>query len=206
MDMTTTHSLFAQHLLSAAQTDLNAVRCCIANNPSGFDASAQALQWSASENKPEFVAELLRVSDATANENQALNSAVAKGHMECVKILFPHSDFNFYNQAVSKATHSRRVEVLEWILQNHQASVRTIVSAFLYVTPLSLNGREIFNVLYQHGGRWALEEFLDIKQTLINSRDHCYFLKFEHWANEEDRKRIAAAVDTDPCLRTIKKL
>lgn len=190
--ITTTFS--EQLIIDKKNDNLYAVQKLIADNPTVVDTSMHALYYSVSKNKPEFVAELLKVTDATAYENTALNLAVEMGHSECVELLFEISNFNLYHVALRCAVNHDRTEILQWMLERAPFSTRTIAEGMAQV---SVNNphEDVFKVLYRHGGRDAFNQFLDIKRVQLHKTHPQYYLQLEHWANEVDALKITQSLD-----------
>ena len=173
----TTHYSFAEHLFEVALTGSVAdVKRLIANNPDQRDYAGSALGWACGHNIPELVEVLMDVSDCTAYENRALNAAVEQGHIECAQLLWARSNVNLLHTTVPIASQLGQEEMLRWILQQDQYSTRTIAQGLATLSLTSPN-REIFTLLYQHGGRDALEQV----ESWRAGRE-C----FAHWANECD--------------------
>lgn len=190
-----TTNTFSDHLLVHTKNDnLCAVQKLIVDNPTGVDTSMHALYYSVSMNKPEFVAELLKVTDATAYENTALNLAVEMGHSECVKLLFERSNFNFYSVALKCAVTHDQAEILQWMLEHAPFSTRTIAEGMAQVS-INKPHEEVFKVLYRYGGRDALNQYFDIKLARSAHGNPKDLLPFAHWANEVDALKITQSLD-----------
>lgn len=187
----TTHSSFAEHLFEVALTGSVAdVKRLIAHNPDQRDYSGAALGWACGQNNPDLVDVLMNVSDCTAYENRALTTAVERGHIECARLLWPRSNANFLPTTVVIAAQLGRVEMLRWILQQDQYSTRTIAQGLASLSLTSPN-RDVFNLLYQHGGRDALEQV----ESWRAGRD-C----FAHWANECDAQILRECLEPETPL------
>lgn len=190
-----THFLsFSEQLLVDTKNDnLYAVQKLIADNPTVVDTSMHALYYATANNKPKFVDELLKVTDATAYENTALNLAVEMGYNECVKLLFERSNFNFYPVALKCAINHDRAEILQWMLERAPFSTRTIAEGMAQV---SVNNphEDVFKVLYLHGGHDAFNQFLDIKRVQLQKTHTNYYVQLEHWANEVDGLKITQSL------------
>jgi len=203
--MTKTLSFSEQLLVDTKNDNLYAVQKLIGENPNILDTSTHALYYAVSKNKPEFVAELLKVTDATAYENTALNLAVEMGYMECVALLFERSNFNFYPVALKCAINHDRAEILQWMLERAPFSTRTIAAGMAQVG-INLPHEEIFKILYRHGGRDAFNQFLDIKRVQVHKTHPQYYLQLEHWANEVDSLKITQSLNCEPHLHSRKKM
>lgn len=194
--MTPPLSFSEQLLIDTKNDNLYAVKKLIANNLTVVDTSMHALYYATANNKPEFVAELLKVTDATAYENTVLNLAVEMGHNECVELLFECSNFNLYNVALRCAVNHDRAEILQWMLERAPFSTRTIAEGMAQVSVNNPN-EEVFKVLYLHGGRDAFEQFFDIKRAQLYTTDPDHFLQLEYWANEVDGLKITQSLECD---------
>ena len=204
--MTTPHLSFSEQLLVDTQNDnLYAVQKLIADNPHMVNTTIHSLYYSTLNNKPEFVAELLKVTDATAFENTFLNLAVEMGYMECVALLFERSNFDFYPVAVKCAVNHDRDEILQWMLERAPFSTRTIAEGMAQV---SVNNphEDVFKVLYAHGGRDAFNQFLDIKRAQLYQTPPEYYVQLEHWANEVDALNITKSLDGVELVHQRKKM
>jgi len=188
----TTLSLSELLLNDTKNDNLYAVQKLIADNPHMVN-TIHPLYYATLKNKPEFVVELLKVSDATAYENTALNLAVEMGYMECVALLFERSNFNFYPVAVKCAVNHDRAEILQWMLERAPFSTRTIAEGMAQV---SINNphEDVFKVLYAHGKRDAFNQFLDIKRANVHNTHPEYYVQLEHWANEVDALNITKSL------------
>ena len=187
-------SKYDKHLLDLTQNDLiHQLRDFIARTP-GRDENSHALLWAALKGKTEYVEALMDVSDVSAFGNQALDAAVEQGHLACVQLLFSKSDCNLYDSALRAAVAHDQNEVLEWLLQQDKFSNRTFTLCFLNLSSNAPN-RDIFNTLYGYGGREPLNTSINIKKSQLITRSHDYIAVFEEWANEEDGKKISAALD-----------
>lgn len=196
---------YDKHLLDLTQNDLiHQLRDFIARTPER-DENSHALIWAALKGKAEYVEVLMDVSNVLAFGNTALDVAVEQGHLACVQLLFPKSDCNLYDSALRAAIAHDQSEVLEWLLQQEQFSNRTITMCFLNLN-INAPNREIFNTLYGYGGREPLNTYIEIKKSQLITLPHDYIMVFEEWANEEDGKKITAALDGGGCYKSRRKI
>lgn len=186
---------YKTQILKFTQNDLLDNLCRFIERHKGYDDTSHALVWAATHGKAEFVRVLKPVSQVDAFGNRALNAAVKQGHMECVQLLFPQSDYNCYDKSLCTAVIFNQFAVLQWILEQTIFSHRSIIQAFMGLDTHAPN-QTAFGLLYQYAGRSAFEEFLDIQRSGLQGTSLNYLVDLEEWACKEDGEKIAADVDS----------
>jgi hypothetical protein len=157
-------------LVETKNGNLHAVQKLIAKNPE-VRVSVHALYDATKNNKPDLVAELLKITDQSKYENLVLNLAIEKGYMECIELLFEHSHFSSYSSALECAVKYNQPEILQWMLERGLFSKRTIAEGMAEMKTYRPH-EGVFKVLYAHGGRDAFNQLLEIKGVHMPGMGH----------------------------------
>lgn len=116
-----------------------------------------------------------------------LEWAAEQGCLERVKELLPHSTFQEGGCALRSAVAYKQYEVVEHLINcvEFECSIGHIAGEY---TQLREKDRQMFNLLYNFGGR----ESIDLLDTLIIQGPH--FSMLREWANEQDAQRLLNTV------------
>lgn len=134
----------------------------------------------------------------TIDPYSPLEWAAEQGSVERVKELLPHSTFEDMCFALRSAVAYKQYEVVEHLMTcvEFEYSIGHITGEY---TQLREKDRQIFNLLYNFGGR----ESIDLLDTFIIQGAN--FPMLRQWANEEDAQRLLHAVGP-PCSQRTRKI
>jgi len=198
---------FSDNLLVETKNgNLHAVQKLIADNP-GARASVHALHNATINNKPDFVAELLKITDQSKYENLVLKLAIEMGYNECVAVLFDHSHLSLCSSVLECAVKYNQPEILQWMLERGPFKIHAIAIGMAEMKSNKPH-EDVFKVLYAHGGRDAFNQLLEIKGVHRSGMWPFgdYYLQLEHWANEIDALNITQSLNCETSLNKPKKI
>lgn len=140
---------FSEQLLVDTKSDnLCAVQKLIADNPTVLDTSMHSLYYSIAQNKPEFVAELIKITDV-----------------------------NSYYFALRSAIDHDRAEILQNMLESAPFSKLAIAKNLSHLSG-RYPQKDVFKVLYSYGGQDWFYRFFDIESARAANPEYCLQIEY----------------------------
>lgn len=176
--MAHTQQSFTSLLVSAINANtLVGLQESIAANPTMMDVNGDVAAYAAKRGQIDMLEGVLPIVPENGRV-RAFYVAATYGQIACTQMLLPVVEGGF-DQALKVAVEHQQVAMVEWLLDNVRCEEGLLQAMFsLYDRP---RDREIFSLLYKHGGRaavnsvaWAHAQMWGDEQQLIQ------------WADEED--------------------
>lgn len=176
--MAHTQQSFTHLLISAINANtLVGLQESIATNPTMTDVNGDVAAYAAKHGRTDMLDGVLSIVPDNGRL-RAFEVAATYGQIPCTQMLLPVVDGGF-DRALKLAVEHQQVAMVEWLLDNVRCEEGLLQAMFsLYNRP---RDREIFSLLYKHGGReavnsvvWAHSQMWGDQQQIIQ------------WADEED--------------------